>query len=477
MHIENFYAFVGVSIAFVLYAVYSSQRIISVKSYFHRSGGLKWFLSLSAANITLGTGVAYYLTSSSRFGWLMMISPFMVLVGYLSFAYLVSKKPIGNKSEAGNFLLWVEKRVNAENNTTERISLLPTISLALTFLLILAFEIYASSKIVSQMLFHDVNEQSVIFVAIMIAAMTIAYTLWGGIVAVLKTDWLQILGVVAVIVLMVSALFEQRAANPAQFTFPEFSASKDMFWPLLAAGVGALATQFYSLLNWGALSNFDSKGSAPLILAATGVFTSLLLGSLVLIGLVSGSSNVGVSFHELVGSYYINENALLAGVLVAGMVCIIFSTADSLMIQISMFVYDNILGNDSNNEIEDSKEVRKVRLYSLFSFIIVVGALFAFIHISEDLLFLLFAVAGGITIYAPMMTLALLLSDNDKALSVITGKVSTVYFLLFVIAFLSNGYALKNSPEDTAFVTSISFFVSLMFSIFLYRQGQGRIEQ
>lgn len=469
MSTNLFYIFLGVGLAFLLYAIHSSKRIDCVATYFHRGGNTNWFLSLSAANVTLGTGVIYYLTSAGRFGWLMLISPIMVLVGYYALARLLESRKIEKREDCGNFIKWAELSINEKRNKSENISILPTISIVTTFLLILAYEIYASSTIVSLMLFDNPNQQSEIYVAIIISFMTISYTLWGGIVAVLKTDKIQIIGVVAVILLMGYSLVMQSGNPSSNLSLPEFTFSIEHFWPLLTIAIGGFATQFYSILNWGAISNLEGSNPSSTLRKA-GWLTAILLSIIVICGLAAGNESASVSFQEIVVNYYlhIDPSPILSAILIAGLVCIIFSTVDSLAIQITMFSYDNILKKNSRDKSQNLTAVRNVRLYSIISFAIVISALFVFMYFSPDMLYLLFAIGGGIIVYAPMLFLVRWLSNDIDRLVILNYKNSSIYFFLFILSFLANIFAMLNMPEETSKVVSISFFASCLYSYWLY---------
>ena len=478
MYANNFYVFLGVSIFFLFIAVYSGRNIESVKEYFHRTGDMDWFLSLSAANVTLGTGVVYYLSSSGRFGLFMLLSPAMVLVGYMFFAKLLNDRPNLQNASSGNFLKWVDaQQGDTAHRITSRVSFYPTLSLVLTFILILAYEIYASATIFNQILFDTPTNQTTIYIASLIATITMFYALWGGVVAVLKTDRIQIIGVLAVLGLLAYASLQKVGADTASINIPIFHKNPDIYWGIAAAVCGAIATQFYSLLNWGAVSNFPKGHNPSRSLRATGVLTFLMLSVLVLIGLYSGSGDASISFKSIVNEPFLQTPNFWAYLLVAGMVCIVFSTADSLMIQITMFTYDNLLGKNSMDATVSLSNVRNLRLIALFTFGIALAVVIVFIATQQDLLYLLFAVAGGVIVYAPLMFLMLVMSSKPSSLRILSGLASSVYFGLFLLAFGANMFALIYDPPTTAMVVTLSFVVSCIFAVILYvKSARGELQ-
>lgn len=465
MYLDSYTAFLGTSFFFLLMAIYSGRRIQSIKDYFHRTGDFDWFLSLSAANITLGTGVVYYLSSSGRLGSPMYLSPLMVFVGYYSFAELLKRRPCLQNENSGNFFKWIDCKVSTITGLPSRSSLLSTLSLVITFLLILAFEIYASSTVFAQVLFKAPTPESTILIAFILGAITMMYTLWGGVIGVLKTDRIQILGAIIVIILLVMAAVQNHPLNPST-TSMKFSA--DSFWTVAAAVCGALATQYYSLLNWGAITNFPDGHDPSWTLKATGILTLILLAALVYVGLHASNGNAGVSFKNLVDTSFLSSNRYLAFILVGGMVCIVLSTADSLVIQITMFFYDNILDKNSMDDTSNPIGVRNLRLLSIGGFTFVLFAVIIFIQSRQDLLFLLFAVAGGIVVYAPFLFLALWLSNNNNALVELTKGFPILFFLLFIISFATHIYALIDNPSSTAIVVVVSFLISSLVALFAY---------
>ena len=439
MYTSNFFVFLGVSLFFLLIAVHSGKHIKSIKDYFHRTGDFEWFLSLSAANVTLGTGVVYYLSSSGRLGWLMLLSPLMVLLGYLIFADLINKSPNLQNNSSGNFLKWADQQIcNNDQKLFKKISFYPTLSLVITFVLILAYEIYASSTIFCQILFQKPTNQTTILIAALLAAVTMIYTLWGGVVAVLKTDRIQIIGVLVVIGLLGFGGLIKAKGDISHIAIPFLPNNSDAYWTLSAAVCGAIATQFYSLLNWGAVSNFPKGHNPACTLRATGILTFIMLSVLVFIGLLSGDGEAGVSFKAIIDIPYLQNPDFWTFLLVAGMVCIVFSTADSLMIQITMFTFDNLLGKNSMDDTPSIEGLRNLRLLSLATFSLVLAAVIIFIATQQDLLYLLFAVAGGIIVYAPLMFLLLLISDNSMAFRSLPDFTSTTFFVLFLLGYPLN---------------------------------------
>ena len=471
MFAGNFYVFLGVSLFFLLIAVYTGRNIESVKDYFHRTGDIDWFLSLSAANVTLGTGVVYYLSSSGQFGWLMLLSPLMVLAGYLLFAKLLNDRHDLQTKSSGNFLKWVDEQIGKNQKISSRVSFYPTISLVLTFLLILAYEIYASATIFSQILFDDPTNQTTIYIAALLASVTIIYALWGGVAAVLKTDRIQIIGVLAVVGLLGFAGLFKTGSEISNINISLIPSSSDAYWGISAAVCGAIATQFYSLLNWGAVSNFPKGHDPAWTLRTTGILTFFMLSILVLVGLFAGANEEGASFRSIINEPFLQSSSLWTFVLVAGMVCIVFSTVDSLMIQITMFTYDNLLGKNSMDATVSLANVRNLRLLAISIFVLALGSVIIFIATQQDLLFLLFAVAGGVIVYAPLMFIALVMSNDPSSLRALSGPVSIVFFVLFLLAFGGNIVALVIDPSATAMVVTLSFILSCVIAAVVYARA------
>lgn len=169
--------------------------------------------------------------------------------------------------------------------------------------------------------------------------------------------------------------------------------------------------------------------------------------------------------------------AFFPNLLISGMVCIVLSTADSLMIQIDMFVYDNVLHGNSMSDYPNPKGVRNLRLLSLLLFALVLAALIVFIATQPDLLFLLFAVAGGIIVYAPFMFMMLFMADRRELLAKLPGNISVGYFVLFAVSFVSHVVALVIQPNATSVIVTISFAFSAILSFVVYyylRNGGAR---
>lgn len=78
----NIYLFGSAVIAFALIGFSAVRRQRSVKDYFHDENLFKNVVSLSATDITLGTGLVYLVTGAQHNGLLMLIMPFMLWLGY-----------------------------------------------------------------------------------------------------------------------------------------------------------------------------------------------------------------------------------------------------------------------------------------------------------------------------------------------------------------------------------------------------------
>ncbi len=357
-----------------------------------------------------------------------------------------------------------------------RISFLPTVSLVLTFILILAFEIYASATIFGQILFKSPSTQTTVYLAGFISTITLIYALWGGVVAVLKTDRIQIIGVLAVVLLLAYAALIAGDGNKPGVRVDSVSSS-DVYWGVAAAVCGAIATQFYSLLNWGTVSNFTEGRDSSWTLRSAGILTFVLLSTLVLIGLYAGTGEAGASFKNIIDKPFLTTSSIWTYVLVAGMVCIVFSTADSLVIHITMFFYDNILGKNSNESTSSLVDLRNLRLLALFVFWLALLAVMIFIVTQQDLLYLLFAVAGGIIVYAPLMFLVLVLSKNPSSLIILSGLTTQLFFALFLLAFGANVAALIYDPSSTAKVVTISFVLSCIAAVTVFIRAGKEVRQ
>ena len=78
----NIILFILAVIAFAAFGFSVMRKHRSAKDYFHDESLFKNVVSLTATNITLGTGLVYLVTGAQYNGLLMLLIPLMTWFGY-----------------------------------------------------------------------------------------------------------------------------------------------------------------------------------------------------------------------------------------------------------------------------------------------------------------------------------------------------------------------------------------------------------
>lgn len=467
----NFFLFIFTVIVFGLYALPAARHISSPKSFFHRHELPANIISLTAANVTLGTGLAYLLIGGQQNGILMFLIPVMVWLGYYLLAEFTSRYLAGNIRESNNFIADMSELIVIKTGAPSPFGLLTTASLIVVFALVLPFEIFASSKIIAPLLFAQGGNINAVVLSVIIFIAALLYVMFGGITAVFATDKLQ-LGAILVFIPSLAFVVFGSSPNHGEPIVSISSALKldtTVILTVIAASLAAISTQFYSLLNWGYISHMEGIQRARL-LKWVGVFAGVLLAVIVSIGVFypikAGGDIVGdlMDLYSRLGTQSGIIIWVLSGVSVIGMTSIVFSTVDSLMIKIIMFYYDNLAKKHSGSEETDPKELKSIRVAVFIAFVFVFVVLGYFNNSQPNLFFLLLAIVGGITVFGPMLATVGYLSSKGDKIKIFTRAVVWAYFGLFILAGLVSMSAFILNPAILGWIGTFAFTVSALFS-------------
>lgn len=472
----NFYIFLIAIVVFSLFAVWASQKINSPKSFFHSRDIRANTICLTAANITLGTGLAYLLQGGQQNGLLMLLIPVMVWLGYYLLAswikLTVRKEMLGGK----NFIASINDQIIAETNAPSHFSFLVSISLIIVFILLLSFEIFASSKIIAALLFIKGGNIQSIFISIIIIFIALLYTLFGGIVAVFRTDKLQLASIIIFLPVLfyTAVLLPWREGQSVSTIDSILKTDITTIIGIATASIAAVTTQFYSLLNWGAISHVDENDQVPM-LKRVGIFTGVILAFIVIIGIFHPVNEGGDYIADLMASYSrLGSQSgfipyILLGITVFGMTSIIFSTVDSLVITIIMFYYDNIAGRDSKSEENNPHELRAVRRIVSICFIFIFTFLGYFNFAQPNIFYLLLTITGGVVVFGPMFATVGYLSSKGNSLKYFSATVVYTYFGMFVIGFIISIITLNIKPAFVSWIGFFAFVIAALYSTWIIK--------
>ena len=477
----NLYVFLAAIGVFAFYAFKAYRKITSPKNFFHAENLQDNVISLTAANVTLGTGLAYLLVGAQQNGLLMFLIPIMVALGYFLLASflerVVSHEALGGK----NFLASINDQITAKTGVQSHFSFYVSISLIAVYTLALGFEIFASSKIIAALLFDKGGQNVAIILSMIIFLIALFYTLWGGLIAVFGTDRLQLIA----ILVFLPILFYTAVWAPIQEGQQTVTLRSILKWDLtvllsvINACIIAVATQFFNLLNWAAVSHVEVDNQAHL-LKRVGIFSALIFTLIVAIGVLHSMQGNGDPFSNLMASYSRLGSqigiivCLISGLSVFGMTSMVFSTADSLIIAIIMMFYDNVVKRDSKSETPDTHEVRLIRHLVFFCFAIAFFILSYFNFAQPNLFYLLLAIAGSVIVFAPMLATAGYMSSKGETLKFFNNKVVYSYFILFILTLLSSTVFFFSKTKMVGWVGTTAFVVAGLYSmILIFRSWQA----
>lgn len=450
------------------------RRIRSPADFFHDDRLHSNVTSLTIANITLGSGVAYLVSGGFQIGPLLYVVPLGILLGYVGLAFLVGRGIGQNVREAGNFLSGVDYVI--QSRTMRRSWFGPSLAYSLVFiyLLFIAFEVYASSTLIGSLFFSAPGVGSAVALSVILFGLTLFYTVTGGIRAVFRTDKVQLAAALLLITVLLATVFvpfSQEYGNEPAAT------SRAVTWltafAALNAMLAAVATQFYSLLNWAHVSHVRVRDHRRLLLRV-GAASAILLALILSVGVFLPSPPDGVAPLEYLFQRLNNlvDQLGLAGLVlsilvVTGALSILVSTIDSLIIATVMFIYDTS-GRASNSTADSPIELRRIRTIAAIGFTISFATMLCFQALQPNIFFLLLSIAGMAVVFAPLLTVAVLLSRDEDSLLIFTRTIVVAYLLLFLAAFGFNFWAMLNQPTLVAWVGPVALGISALLSIYVF---------
>ncbi|MGB3479834.1 MAG: hypothetical protein WBB67_11820 [bacterium] len=477
----NFYIFIISAVFFVILAIIASRELTSPKSFFHNADFKLNIYSLTAGNITLGTGLLYLISGGQINGLLMFLIPLATWFGYSLLASFLKHVNITTRS-GKNFLASVDKQISDETGSKSHFMIVVSIALIFIYILILAFEIYASSQFINPFLFRQPTMTSAVLLSGFIFFITIFYTLLGGIKAVFRTDKFQLAFMTIFLLALVGIIgvWFCKSGIPVNKVNLMFKLTPKVLFGTISASILAVTTQFYNLLNWGAASQVEVSQQECLF-KKTGVLIAVILSVFVLIGVLNSvqPSENALGILQGLFSQIVAQSGfifyVLSSILILGLVAILFSTVDSLIIYITMFSYDNLINKNSMSEDTNPKGLNLIRLFGFFALLICFIILSLLNYIKPEIFNTLLSIAGGVVVFAPMIAVAGYLTSRKNGLKVFSNLIVYSYLVLFILALFVSLYVLKSSPKILMIIPFISFFISAFLSVCLVLRSRKYI--
>ncbi|MFH0957634.1 MAG: hypothetical protein V1897_02925, partial [Pseudomonadota bacterium] len=316
--------------------------------------------------------------------------------------------------------------------------------------------------------------------SIVIFSVTVLYALLGGVRAVFGVDIIQ----VPLICLFLPAFFITAIPDWDQPStlFPRLLSTlktePTVLVAITVACINSIATQFYSIINWGAVSNVKLAHQQQL-LKRVGWLTSCVLAVFVLVGLLHSHSSQGNTWQDLMQVYSSMSVQttltafILSSVIMLGMASILLTTTDAVVVNCVLFWYDNISGGNSKANEANLFELRKIRRIGFVAFSICFGILLCINYFQPDPFYLLLSMAGGVVVFAPMIVTAGCMASREGSLRLFTPTIISTYILLFIISGITDVILLAYKSPLVAYVGLTAFILASLLSctlLFLSRQ-------
>lgn len=472
--------------AFAWVGFSASRQERSVKDYFHDSSLAKNTISLTATNITLGTGLVYLISGAQQNGMLMILPVFSVAIGYWMLGIFLERATLLSLRTGKNFLASIDECIVQSTGRPSWFAKSVSMSLVFVFTLLLAFEIFASAKVIAPLLFRVPTTQAEGIISMGIFCVTVLYSILGGVRAIFGVDVFQ----VPLICIFLPVFFFTAVPDWSQpsVVWPRlistFKTEDHVVMAVFIACINAVATQFYSILNWGAISNVEVAHQRKLLIRV-GWATTAVLSVFVLVGLLHPLGTSGHSWSDLIHQYsaLVSQTTVRAYVLSAiitlGMGSILLTTTDAVVVNCILFGYDNLAGGNSKALESNPAELRKIRVIGFVTFSACFGVLMCINYLQPDPFYLLLSMAGGVVVFAPMIVTAGFLASRGNSLRLFTRGVIGSYSAVFVASAVADAILLSAESHLVAYVGFAAFVLASLISIGILvrsRQFDGQIE-
>lgn len=428
-----------------------AERVKSVCSFFYDNDLKGNVLSYTAANITLGTGLIYILSATGSIGVFFLLAPLMTLLGYLALAKLC-KYADDDRLFKDNLVKELSIAIDRKLGGKMRFAFVYSVVLVVVFSLLLAFEVFASAKIISSIVFYEPSVRNEIFIGTIIFMVALVYTLWGGFKAVKSTDRVQVFFMFLMLLGLVLVFFISKSSNVPcvkESIVPVLDVS--LIFSIVAAGIAAFTTQFYSILNLCAASQ-QKRAERCVLFKRIGKWTFAALG-VVVIGAIAVHATKGNPYDILIAEVQLHakgvriSDAAYSVILLLGMSSVLFSTIDSLIVSITQVAYSNLWGEAADDEAKDFRKLRVVRI-AMIAFGPISFAILCFIwYLDPNIFQLLLGVTSGNDVLAPLMIMLIILYKKNR-LGNLRGPRNFPLYLIFIALF------------GLAFVLSVVFFLN-----------------
>jgi hypothetical protein len=470
----NLLLFIATVAAFAWVGFSAARKKASVKDYFHHKSLRKNVVSLTATNITLGTGLVYLVSGAQQNGLLMLLPVFCVGAGYWLLAEFLERASTVAARTGKNYLASIDEEITRTTGEPSLFARSVSFSLVVVFVLLLAFEIFASAKVISPFLFASPSVSSEVLLSIAIFCITVFYALLGGVRAIFGVDALQIplIGLFIPVFVMTAIPDWNQPVDLADRLAESFKVEQSVLVAIGIACINAVATQFYSLLNWGAVSNVELDQQKKL-LRWVGIATTVVLVLFVLVGLLHPQGGTGQAWQDLVqhfsalGASQTPKAYIVSAIIMLGMASILLTTTDAVVVNCVLFWYDNLAGGNSKSSESNPEALNRIRRIGAVTFSVCFTVLCTINFFQPDPFYLLMSMAGGVVVFAPMIVTAGFLATRNGGLRVFSRKIVGCFICLFVVAGIADVFFLSQTSKLVSYVGLTAFVAATLLCLIL----------
>lgn len=469
------------AIAFAVVGLRAARRQASAKDYFRNPSPWKNAVSLTASNMTLGTGLVYLISGAQQLGTLMLLAPWALLAGYVVLGLLVEKAANAGLGKGKNLLADVNERIAEATGKPCSFAKMLSAILSVLLMSLLAFEIFASAKVMTPLLLGSGEVRAEIILSTILFAITMLYTILGGMSAVLAVDFLQ----VPLILLFLPAfvwigLFSTDGGTTVVGKLAEQTDFSGLV--LLAMGgavINAFAGQFFSLLNIGAVSQVEARERRTLS-NRVGFLTAIALSMFVIVGICLEPAGDKVGWDAVMSRFTDVAQSggwglVISSIVVLGMASIFLTTADAVVFSAIMFWHDNVAGRDSTSTKADRAGLWSIRRIGAVAFAGGFGLLGALNYYQPDPFYFLLSLAGGISVLSPAIVLALVLACDFRTARGFTPRVMRVFLYFLAFSCLGNAVLVIVRSPWVAIFTNVMFALSAGFATFIWWKSRSSV--
>jgi hypothetical protein len=463
---------------YVAVSLFDARGVTTSQGFFQNAGGpLRAIISLTAFSITLGTGVTYVLAQAADTGWLIFLTPFGVVAGYFAIAIYYSR--LGYKADAAapniGFLLG-PKGPDGQYQLTGFARLFG-LFMALTYLLLLAYESGIGSRVIVDSLLGQPTKLAYVGFAILIYGTVAFYTGLAGLRAAVSTDVWQIVFVLTFAIALAVLLFGGQ--GPTALQRPAIAGQSQLaVSTALLALILAVSTQFYSIVNAHVGTIYEPNVQAK-IFTWVGILSGCFYAAIAMIGLMVGApEDLAQRIREFLRN---GQEGVAGGILVflcfSGMLAILMSTLDNMSVSVTKLIYEDLFKlNPFKKDDRTKSHLLTLRISHAFVSLTVVAAMSIFVIFFPNAFQLLLTILFAATVMSPLSSVAIWIHSRGGR-SLLSQPVTA--WLLFAAAILAWGayFALTvmNLRQEGVWLHIAAFGVACLIAAYdLWRWRRAR---